>query len=175
MIKTTLKKAAAARRPASAPHPLPNWTQNVRRLMEEQGFNPRSLSLRAGLNATAVRDMLDGRTNFPRYDTAQALASALGTTPALLMGDAKTADEAAAKGKDFGQDLDLLTEIITRLQETAAEEGHTLSPRQFAAITATIYRRMQDDPARKNRAAAIKPEIHDLFDYENLRQKRNQR
>ena len=39
----------------------PTWVENLRILMAEQGFNPRSLSLRAGLNATAVRDMIEGR------------------------------------------------------------------------------------------------------------------
>jgi len=45
--------------------------------MEEQKFNARSLSLRAGLNATAVRDMIEGRSRYPRYDTVESLAGAL--------------------------------------------------------------------------------------------------
>ena len=151
------------------------WVRNLRRLIDEQGLNPRKLSLLAGLNATAVRDMIEGRSRFPRYDTVQALAAALKTTPALLMSGDKTNNEIQAKGAAFGQDIELLTEIITRLQETAVETGRALSPREFAAMSATIYRRLQDGGevvSRKNRLGAIKPQIHDLLEYEELRHKR---
>lgn len=50
----------------------PQWIEILRELMNSQGLNPRSLSLKAGLGATAVRDMLEGRARFPRYDTAVA-------------------------------------------------------------------------------------------------------
>ncbi len=151
----------------------PEWVRNLRRLMEEQGLNPRKLSLRAGLNATAVRDMIEGRSRFPRYDTVQALADALNTTPAFLMSSEKTGTEIKAKGSAFGQNIELLTEIIARLQETAAETGRELTPREFAAMSATIYRRFQDlDTSRKNQLNAIKPQIYDLLEYENLRHKR---
>ncbi|HEU0117742.1 MAG TPA: helix-turn-helix transcriptional regulator, partial [Alphaproteobacteria bacterium] len=108
---------------------LPSWVRNLRTLMDEQGFNPRSLSLKAGLNATAVRDMLEGRSRFPRYDTVKALAEALGTTPALLMSDNEAAKEVDIKGLVFGQDLELLTEILTRLQEVTVDLNRKLPPR----------------------------------------------
>ena len=155
----------------SAPH----WLRNLRLLMEKHGYNPRSLSLKAGLNATAVRDMLDGRSRFPRYDTIQAMAEVLDTTPALLMGDKDAAEEVASKGQGFGQDLELLTEIITRLQEVTDELNHKLSPRVFAAMAATIYRRLQDNPGHKASGDSIRPQIVDLLDYDLLRQKRGRR
>jgi transcriptional regulator with XRE-family HTH domain len=153
----------------------PEWVRNLRRLMDEQGFNPRSLSLRAGLNATAVRDMIEGRSRFPRYDTVQALADALNTTPALLMSSDKTGGEIQAKGHAFGKDIELLTEIISRLQETATEMGRELSPREFAAMSTTIYRRLQEDGevAKGKIHPALKPQIHDLLEYESLRNKRS--
>ncbi|MDD3030190.1 MAG: helix-turn-helix transcriptional regulator [Alphaproteobacteria bacterium] len=153
----------------------PAWVRNLRRLMDEQGLNPRRLSLLAGLNATAVRDMIEGRSRFPRYDTVQALAKALGTTPSLLMSGEETSNDIASKGADFGQHLDLLTEIIARLQETAGDLDCTLSPREFAAMTATIYRRLQEkagDTSYKSQLNAIKPQIYDLLEYEALRHKR---
>lgn len=153
----------------------PNWLRNLRMLMEKQGYNPRSLSLKAGLNATAVRDMLDGRSRFPRYDTIQAMADALETTPALLMGDSETAQEVSAKGQGFSQDLNLLTEIIARLQEVTEEMNHKLTPRDFAAMAATIYRRMQDAPATKRQGDHIRPQIVDLLDYDTLRHKKAKR
>ena len=152
----------------------PEWVSNLRRLMDEQGFNPRSLSLRAGLNATAVRDMIEGRSRFPRYDTVQALADALNTTPPLLMSSGKTGAEIQSKGAAFGEDIELLTEIISRLQETAAEMERELSPREFAAMSTTIYHRFQEtgDAAKGKNRAALKPQIHDLLEYEGLRNKR---
>lgn len=153
----------------------PGWVSNMRRLMDEQGLNPRRLSLLAGLNATAVRDMIEGRSRFPRYDTVQALAAALNTTPAMLMSGEQTGAEIQAAGGSFGQNIELLTEIIARLQETAAETDRELTPREFAAMSATIYRRMQETSANepmKTRVGSIKPQIHDLLEYEALRHKR---
>jgi len=154
---------------------LPNWVRNLRTLMEEQDYNPRSLSLKAGLNATAVRDMLEGRSRFPRYDTAKALAEALGTTPALLMSDNDVAGADAMKSLVFGQDMELLTEIIARLKEVTDELHHKLSARDFAAMTTTIYHRLQASEDRKKKISAIRPQIHDLLDYEMLRQKRGRK
>ncbi len=151
----------------------PEWVRNLRRLMEEQHLNPRKLSLLAGLNATAVRDMIEGRSRFPRYDTVQSVANVLNTTPALLMSSEKIGSEIKNKGYVFGQNLELLTEIITRLQETAKEMGHELTPRELAAMSTTIYRRFQDmDMSDKNNLKAIKPQIFDLLEYEALRHKR---
>ena len=151
---------------------LPGWVRNLRAMMETRGFNPRSLSLRAGLNSTAVRDMLEGRSRFPRYDTALALADALGTTPARLMADGPTHGKAPANDEAGEQGVDLLTEIITRLQEVAVEMGHQLDPRAFAAMASSIYRRLQEDGGASD-PENIKPRVHDLLDYELLRQKRD--
>jgi transcriptional regulator with XRE-family HTH domain len=149
---------------------LPSWVRNLRALMEKRGYNPRSLSLQAGLNATAVRDMLEGRSRFPRYDTVQALALALDTTPALLMGEEGLLNEVASAG--FAQDLELLTEVIARLQEVTEELDRKLSPRDFAAMATAIYKRIQAGEERKKKISQIRPQIHDLLDYELLRQKR---
>lgn len=156
----------------------PEWVRNLCFLMDEQGLNPRRLSLLAGLNATAVRDMIEGRSRFPRYDTVQALANVLKTTPAQLMSNKKTIDEIKAKGTAFGQNVELLTEVIARLQETAAEVGKELPPREFAAMAAAIYRRVLENPdsmSFKTRVNDIKPQIYDLMEYERLRQKRGKK
>jgi hypothetical protein len=91
------------------------------------------------------------------------------------MSDDETATGIIARGDGFSKDIDLLTEIIARLQETATEMGRDLSPREFAAMSATIYRRLKENSSegsRKNRLASIKPQIHDLLEYETLRHKR---
>ena len=105
----------------------------------------------------------------------KALAEALETTPALLMSDNDVAGEVALKGLVFGQDLELLTEILTRLQEISGELNRKLSPRDFAAMVATIYQRVQQGEERKKKISAIRPQIHDLLDYEMLRQKKVRR
>ena len=153
----------------------PAWVQNLRSLMESRGLNPRSLSLKAGLNPTAVRDMIEGRSRFPRYDTAQSLAEALDTTPAQLMSGGNIGNEPAATNKGLGEDLELLTEIIARLQEVTEELDRKVAPRDFAAMTATIYRRMQETEQGKPKVSSIKPQIIDLLDFETLRQKKARR
>ena len=48
----------------------------IRRRMEAGGFNQKSLSHAAGLNETAVRDILIGKSRHPRHDTVQKIANA---------------------------------------------------------------------------------------------------
>lgn len=152
----------------------PAWIHNLRLLMESAGHNPRSLSLKAGLNATAVRDMLEGRTRYPRYDTVEALAAALETTPSGLMGGPLNLNQDNKLEADPDTDIDLLTEIIARLQEVADEHKKKLPPHDFAAMVATIYRQVKQDPHKTRHAKAIKPKIYDLLEYENLRQRHKQ-
>jgi phage repressor protein C with HTH and peptisase S24 domain len=61
-------------------------SQRLDRLMREAGYNPRSLSLAAGLGITAVRDIIDGRIASPRYATLEALARVLDIAVAHLTG-----------------------------------------------------------------------------------------
>ena len=153
-------------------NPLP-WVDNLRTLMVARGLNPRSLSLKAGLNATAVRDMMEGRTKFPRYDTAQNLAVALEVTPHQLMGEVVAREEARPKTKsaDLNDDnLDLLTEIIARLQEVAAERRHQLEPRDFAAMVTTLFSRVQTGK-KQGQSAVTRHDVEDLLSYEVLRKK----
>ena len=154
----------------------PHWVKNLQSLMDKQGENPRSLSLKAGLNPTAVRDMIEGRSRFPRYDTVLTLAQALNTTPAVLMSDPA---EAQKWEPAYAANLDLMTEIITRLQEVAEDTGCRVMPRDFAAMVGTIYQRLhsalQSGALRQIDAGVIGSQIHDLLAYEKLRQTRTGR
>ena len=155
------------------------WLHNLCALMDDQRLNPRRLSLLAGLNPTAVRDMLDGRAKFPRYNTIKALANALGTTPALLMADAETADTIRVSPPLFEENVELLTEIIARLQEILSEMNKNISPREFAAMATTIYKTFQEDSlktaslkkTKKAYLEDIKSQIYHLCDYNFLRKK----
>lgn len=55
--------------------------------MDEVGSNPSALAKKAGLNHTAVRDILSGKSKSPRADTLDKLAAALGTSTAKLLGE----------------------------------------------------------------------------------------
>lgn len=58
--------------------------------MKALNLNPKSLSQKASLNDTAVRDIIEGRSKNPRHDTLQKIAKALGCTVADLMGERLT-------------------------------------------------------------------------------------
>ena len=58
----------------------------LRRRMVAGGFNQKSLARHAGLNETAVRDILKGRSRSPRIDTLEALSRALSCTVQELTG-----------------------------------------------------------------------------------------
>ena len=56
----------------------------LERAMRDAGYNPRSLSLAAGLGITAVRDILENRIVSPRYQTLEALSRLLGVSVTFL-------------------------------------------------------------------------------------------
>lgn len=142
--------------------------------MAHRKFNPRSLSLKSGLNATAVRDMLEGRARFPRYDTIESLAKTLEVTPAQLMGGTPESvihGQPICKDPLADDDLNLLTEIIARLQEVATDHRHQLKPRDFAAMVTTIYKQVQSGQANRNTKGGLEPQINHLITYETLRKR----
>ncbi len=64
--------------------------------MRDAGYNPRSLSLAAGLGITAVRDILENRIVSPRYQTLEALSRLLGVSVTFLATGGGPAARAAA-------------------------------------------------------------------------------
>jgi phage repressor protein C with HTH and peptisase S24 domain len=60
--------------------------ERLRSLIAERNTSDRALSVRAGLNPTAVRDIMQGRSISPRSDTLQKLAKALDVPLATLLG-----------------------------------------------------------------------------------------
>lgn len=54
--------------------------------MEARGMNPAALSKAANMNARAVKDILEGRSQSPKISTALTLAEALGVDPGVLIG-----------------------------------------------------------------------------------------
>lgn len=68
------------------PHIMKQETlpERLKRLVEERGTNPRALSLAAGLNQTAVRDIVEGNSKRPLHTTIAALATHLDVDPDYL-------------------------------------------------------------------------------------------
>jgi DNA-binding Xre family transcriptional regulator len=62
--------------------------RELRRRMIEKKLSMRGLSLKAGLNATAVKAIMRGNSQHPRHDTIEKLATALDCTPDDLLGTA---------------------------------------------------------------------------------------
>jgi transcriptional regulator with XRE-family HTH domain len=58
--------------------------ERIRTEMEAQGLNLKSLSLKAQLSETYVRDFLEGRSQDPKLSKIQAVADALGKSLAWL-------------------------------------------------------------------------------------------
>jgi phage repressor protein C with HTH and peptisase S24 domain len=69
--------------------------RELRRRMSLLNMTPRQLSLAVGTNDSLVKSILSGKSESPRYDTLQKLASALGCTPADLAGEESPAGTSA--------------------------------------------------------------------------------
>jgi len=61
--------------------------KQIERRMTLLGMNAKSLSKKAGLNDTAARDIIEGRSKNPRHDTLAKIAKVLGCTLADLTGE----------------------------------------------------------------------------------------
>ena len=101
--------------------------KELKRRMAAYGLSQKGLAQRAGLNDTAVRDILAGRSRHPRHDTIQKLADALDCGVAELVDDrAGPIARAGANGDDYV--------LIARYDPTTDAGRETLSTegRHFA-------------------------------------------
>jgi DNA-binding Xre family transcriptional regulator len=60
---------------------------NLRRLMAARGITARPLAKKAGLNETAVYDIMSGKVRSPRHDTLAKLAKALSVSVSEITGE----------------------------------------------------------------------------------------
>lgn len=67
--------------------PMGDFAANLTRLMRERRITAKALSRKAGLNPTAVRDILTGRSKNPRSSTLFGLAAALRCDVSDLVGE----------------------------------------------------------------------------------------
>lgn len=59
--------------------------RELEKRMQSADLTQKALALKAGLNETAVRDILTGKSRHPRHDTVQKLAAVLGISAADLI------------------------------------------------------------------------------------------
>lgn len=72
--------------------------RELSRRMATQGLGQKALALKAGLNETAVRDILIGKSRHPRHDTVEKLAGVLGCAVAELLGGGRGTTGPATQG-----------------------------------------------------------------------------
>ena len=77
--------------------------RNLAAEMARQGYHQKSLALAAGLNHTAVRDILKGRSRNPRLDTLVKIARTLATTPNDLIGFVSYPERGSADATGFAE------------------------------------------------------------------------
>jgi len=78
---------------------------NLMALMRYRGMSAAELSRKAGLNARAVTDIAERRTQSPRVTTVFALASALRVSPEDLFGFSNSMDGTAGLGTGLDDHL----------------------------------------------------------------------
>jgi phage repressor protein C with HTH and peptisase S24 domain len=141
--------------------------REIIRRMEALGLNPRSLSLKAGLNPTAIRDIVEGST--PRADTLQKIAKALGCTLADLIAE-RPARRAAAQA---GSDVVAINELDVHIAAgsgVADDAGQLMEAHEAAAVigvhtypAASFREAYGMDPARIKilpvRGTSMEPEL----------------
>lgn len=118
--------------------------KQIERRMKALNLNPKSLSQKASLNDTAVRDIIEGRSKNPRHDTLQKIAKALGCTVADLMGERLTRSPVDQKhladtvsiyeldvhaGSGMGTDGD--TALLATQEASAITGVHTMPAASF--------------------------------------------
>lgn len=105
--------------------PSPDQPVNLSYLQEqietrrnELGLSMRALSMKAGLNETAVKAVMQGRSESPRGKTLQALARALGTTVRELIGETAEPESAIEGLRERQRQLEIESRVIAaRLEE----------------------------------------------------------
>src|SRR5579885_3484154 len=109
--------------------PDPTETDLVRRLrleMRRKGLTDAGLAKKAGLNLTAVRDILKGRSISPRYKTVKALGEALGIGATALTSPLSESDYE----KSVDSVSDLMQISVKEVDVRAAAGGGAVDQRE---------------------------------------------
>lgn len=96
---------------------------NLKRELQERNRSARSVSLRAGLSASAVKHILSGASQSPSIDTLQAIANELGVPVAKLTGSDVPRSDPAALQRLAGEFVEDQTELRLLRYWRALDEG----------------------------------------------------
>lgn len=137
--------------------------KQIERRMTALKLNPKSLSQKAKLNDTAVRDILEGRSKNPRHDTLQKIAKALGCSLGDLTGDRPIRSPAELKdqfdtisiyelevhaGSGMGTDGD--TALLATQEANAIVGIHTMPAASFREAYGISSTRIRIIPVKGN-------------------------
>ena len=110
---------------------------NLQNFMEQHGFNMKSLSITAGLNETAVRDILRGKVNSPTYKTLNKLAIALNCNVDNLISDKTSHSNLTYKLSSI--DVRLFAKSIAKIDELIKTKQISLSNLDRAKVYLAWY------------------------------------
>ncbi len=95
LVKSFLKENAMS--------PESSLQNRLEQALDHRNIKPKTLSLKAGLNETAIRDILKGRSQNPRTDTVRKIAEALHIRPEWLLNGFGSMAEDAVSGGQFAE------------------------------------------------------------------------
>lgn len=128
--------------------------KNIEYLMKKKGFNMKSLSLAAGLNETAIRDLLK-RTNNPSYQTINKLSKFLEIDPYSL-----TTSDAAELDKPYPNILDFenFALAIEKIDNLIKNHNLDINSKTKAKVYMACYHFLNADSSNQN------PNFNQIFD-----------
>lgn len=116
----------------------------LRRWIKVRGTNPKKLSKDAGLNDTAVHDILSGKVRNPRIDTIRKIAGALKCSPGEFTKDARSTIGLAEASASYAADLtpDFRAFIAALAEQLGRAEDPELV--RLFAILAALFEEWRD-------------------------------
>lgn len=117
--------------------------------LREKGWSRRKLSLKAGLNESAVKTILSGKSQHPRHDTLEKLARELECTVEALLADAPAGQDSSAMAVDLREpstaspiDEGLLFDVIEYVLDVLARVGGVIVSARTAEVILLVYGEM---------------------------------
>lgn len=112
--------------------------RNLRRLMQSREINAHELAARAGMNPTAVYDILSGKARSPKLESVAKLAAALSVTPSALIevpaASELRSDLEARFQKLAPEDQERVLMIATALWQARSESKHVQKAGQAFSV-----------------------------------------
>lgn len=141
----------------------------LNRRMEVLGLSPKKLSLSAGLNETAVKDILSFKSENPKHDTLAKIAKKLGCTVADLFREKVSREVVSAVGTDVVS-INELDVHVAAGNGVADDAGGLMAAHESASVVgvhtypATSFREAYGmDPGRIKiipvRGTSMEPEL----------------